>query len=122
MFATKINLRDLLIAVGILACAGLLFCAPLFFRSPGAVLVITTPDRTMEYDLSHDREIKLTSRGIELLIVIKDGAARVQRSTCPDGICRSGALSDRGDTTVCAPAGVRLGVRGGDGNVDFVAG
>ena len=61
--------------------------------------------------------------GDKPIIKIVDGKAFVRESSCPDGVCiSSGAISKTGETIICAPAGVSLTVKGGDGNVDFVAG
>ncbi len=122
MFRTHVGFRDLIAALTVVVLAVLLLCLPLLFSEEGGILVVTTPDGTAEYDLSVSQEIRVTSRGIELVIVIENGTARVASSTCPDGICLVGTLSRGGDTVICAPAGVRLLVKGGDGDVDFVAG
>ncbi len=122
VFRTHVGFRDLIAAVAVVALAVLLLCLPLFFAEEGRILVISTPDGNAEYDLSVPQEIRIASRGIELVIVIENGTARVASSTCPDGICLVGTLSRGGDTVICAPAGVRLLVKGGDGDVDFVAG
>jgi hypothetical protein len=77
----------------------------------------------MLYPLSQNDCFEIVSQGITLSVVIEDGAAYVKESTCPDGVCRSTrSISKSGETVLCAPAGVTLTVRGGDGDVDFVAG
>ncbi len=122
MFLTKWNLRDLAAVGAVLLMAALLICLPLLWKEEGEILVITTPDGSEEYALSGDREIPVTSRGITLTVTIREGAAYVSSSTCPDHACMSTTLREGGDTAVCAPAGVRLLIKGGDGDVDFVAG
>lgn len=123
MFRTKVTLSDLLAAAFVvtLACAVLLL--PLAWRKKGNVLVVTTSDGSTEYSLAQDREFYVRSNGITLCIVIKDGMAYVKESDCKDGVCRSsGKISKNGESIICAPAGVRIMVKGGESNVDFVAG
>ncbi len=123
MFRTKPSFGDLIAAVAVLLIAVLLIWHPWQGRADGEILVIVTPDETIEYALSENRTIELESRGIHLCIEIVDGKAFVRESNCPDGVCvASASISKTGETILCAPAGVSLMVKGGDGDVDFVAG
>lgn len=123
MFRTKFGLGDIIAAVAVLLVATLLLWHPWQTRGAGEILVITTPDQSFEYSLSENRSLDIESRGVHLCIEIVDGKAFVRESSCPDGVCiSSGAISKTGETIICAPAGVSLAVKGGDGNVDFVAG
>ena len=123
MFRTKPSFGDLIAAVAVLLIAVLLIWHPWQGRADGEILVIVTPDETIEYTLSENRTIELESRGIHLCIEIADGKAFVRESDCPDGVCvASASISRTGETILCAPAGVSLTVKGGDGDVDFVAG
>lgn len=123
MFRTKPSFGDLIAAVAVLLIAVLLVWHPWQGRADGEILVIVTPDETIEYALSENRTIELESRGIHLCIEIVDGKAFVRESNCPDGVCvASASISRTGETILCAPAGVSLMVKGGDGDVDFVAG
>ena len=123
MFRTKPSFGDLIAAVAVLLIAVLLIWHPWQGRADGEILVIVTPDETIEYALSENRTIELESRGVHLCIEIADGKAFVRESDCPDGVCvASASISRTGETILCAPAGVSLMVKGGDGDVDFVAG
>ncbi len=123
MFRTRFNWHDVLAALGVVLLACAIFLLPLLWRREGQVLVVTMPDGSTAYSLSEDREISVTSNGITLVVVIRDGAAYVKSSECPDGVCvSSGRISRGGESIVCAPAGVRLQVKGGGEHVDFVAG
>lgn len=123
MVRTKCSPWDFFAMGLVLLAALLLLILPLLLREDGQLLVVETPDGTETYDLSVDRELTVTSNGITLTVVIEDGEARVRHSDCPDAICRSsGAISEGGETILCAPAGVRLTVKGGGDGVDFVAG
>ncbi|MBQ8310003.1 MAG: NusG domain II-containing protein [Clostridia bacterium] len=123
MFRTRVTVRDAIAVAVVLFAACLLLWAPWQSRADGAFLVITTPDGTSEYALSENREIEINSQGIVLIAVIENGAAYVRESDCPDGVCRvGGRIFKSGESILCAPAGIRLSIKGGDGNVDYVAG
>lgn len=122
--STRITWADWIAAAAVLLSALLLLIPVLAHPAPGKVLVITTPEGSAEYPLSQDRELEIVSRGITLHIVISDGCAHVSESNCPDRVCvAGGSISRVGETVVCAPAGVRLTVKGGSADDDdFVAG
>ena len=123
MFRTKPSLGDLIAAVAVLLVAALLIWHPWQGRVDGEILVIVTPDETIEYALSENHTLEIESRGVHLCIEIADGKAFVRESDCPDGVCvASASISRTGETIICAPAGVSITVKGGDGDVDFVAG
>lgn len=123
MFRTRIGIRDLIVAIGVCLLACLLLFSPLLWRERGTTLLISTPSGTKEYTLAENREIEVISGEYTLCIEICDGAARVRESNCPDGVClATPSVSRAGESVICAPAGVRLQVKGGDSNVDFVAG
>jgi hypothetical protein len=123
MFSHRISYRDWIAFAAVLLLAALLAILPLLTARTGALLVVTTPEGEMLYPLSQNDCFEIVSQGITLSVVIEDGAAYVKESTCPDGVCRSTrSISKSGETVLCAPAGVTLTVRGGDGDVDFVAG
>lgn len=123
MFRTRPSIWDVITAVGVILIAILLLLSPLLWRESGTILVVSSPNGTQEYTLAENREIEITSGEYTLCIEICDGAARVKESNCPDGIClATPAVSRAGESVICAPAGVRLSVKGGDSDVDFVAG
>ena len=123
MLSTKPNFRDLVIAAIVLLLALSLFLLPLLFRGEGKTVVITYGDVTETYLLSEERTIEITSDDIHLTVKIGGGAVWVEEADCPDLVClHSGKISKSGDVILCVPAGVRILVRGGDDDVDFVAG
>ncbi len=123
MFRTKLSFGDAIAAVAVLLVAVLLLWHPWQKKDAGKTVVIVTPDETMEYSLSKDTAIHIESRGVHLCIEISNGKAYVSKSDCADRVCESSApISKTGETIICAPAGVSLVVKGGDGDVDFVAG
>ena len=123
MFRTKLAFFDFCVVLFVLLLAGVLFWHPWQVRERGETLVITTSTESTEYTLSKDRRIELSSNGIALCVVIENGSAYVLHSECDDGVCvASGAVSKVGEGILCAPAGVSIRVKGGSGDVDFVAG
>ncbi len=123
MFRTKMNGRDFVAAGLVLAAALLLLLLPLLWREEAAVLEVSTPAGTKTYSLAEDRSFAVASGEICLTVEIREGRVRVRESNCPDGVCRaSREIASSGESILCAPGGIRLLVRGGDGDVDFVAG
>ena len=123
MFSTRVTVRDAIAVAVVLFAALFFFIAPWQSREFGTTLVIASPNGTAEYTLSENREIALSSQGVSLTVMIENGVAYVRESSCPDGVCRtSGRISKSGETILCAPAGVRLSVKGGASDVDHVAG
>ena len=123
MFQTKGSRTDLSVSIFVTLLAIFILLLPLFFSESGATLAVSSEAGTERYPLSVDREIEIHSNGHTLTVQIRNGKACVLSGSCPDGVClASGWIHQSGQTVVCAPAGVRLLIEGGDGNVDFVAG
>ena len=129
MFRTRFSFADVLVMLSVLLIASLLLFGS--FRSSGndssdLRLVVRTPTETLTYPLSADRTVTVSSGNITLTVEIRDGRARVSDSDCPDKICqRTGWISRKGETVICAPAAVRLTVtdpKGGVGDADSVIG
>lgn len=129
MFRTRFSFADALVILSVLSVAALLLLG--FLRSAETassenLLVIRTPTETLTYPLSADRTVTVSSGNITLTVEIRDGRARVSDSDCPDKICqRTGWISRKGETVICAPAAVRLTVtdpKGGVGDADSVIG
>lgn len=129
MFRTRFSFADVLVMLSVLLIASLLLFGS--FRSSGndssdLRLVIRTQSEVLSYPLSSDRTIPVASGGYTLTVEIRDGRARVSDSNCPDKICqRTGWISRKGETVICAPAAVRLTVtdrRGGADDADSVIG
>ena len=129
MFRTRFSFADVLVMLSVLLIASLLLFGS--FRSSGndssdLRLVIRTQSEVLSYPLSSDRTIPVASGGYTLTVEIRDGRARVSDSDCPDKICqRTGWISRKGETVICAPAAVRLtdtDPKGGVGDADSVIG
>ena len=126
MFRTRVCAADGILVFVVVALAGLLLALPFLQSRSGASLIVSTANGSESYPLSENRRIAVSSGGISLTVEILDGRARVSESNCPDGVCMaSGWIGRPGQSVVCAPAGVRLLIAGGEkggSEVDFVAG
>ncbi len=121
---THLRRGDIAIIALVLCAALLLVLLPLLRSTDGsAVLTVSFSDGSEQtYPLADDRTLTLTGNGHTLTVTIEEGAVRVIESTCPDGICRMGAISRHGEMLVCAPAGIALTVRSQGGDVDAILG
>ena len=123
MLSTKPNARDAVIAAAVLFLALALFLIPLLMRKEGNTVLLTYGETTETYSLNVDRTIELTSNGYHLTVKIEGGEVWVEDADCPDLVCKhTGKISKSGDGILCVPAGVRILVKGGGDDVDFVAG
>lgn len=60
---------------------------------------------------------------VQNIIEIDDRTVRFSESTCPDKVCiRTGTLTRAGQTAVCLPNRVIVRLRGGEPEVDAIAG
>lgn len=88
----------------------------------GATVTIVTPSETKTLPLSEDATLNIVGKNDHHLTVqVKDGAARVVESDCPDRVCvNSGWLSRAGSSAACVPAGVLVRIDG-EAEVDAIA-
>ena len=123
MLSTKPNARDGIIAAVVLLLALALLLLPFLSHKAGNSVVITYGNTTETYALDVNRTIEITSNGVHLTIRIDGGAVWVEDADCPDLVCKhTGKISRSGDVILCVPAGLRILVKGGTDEVDFVAG
>lgn len=80
--------------------------------SGSAVTVTIDGTQTGTYALDRDQIVPLVGHdGFSLTLVIADGRAHVEDSTCPDLICQHhSAISRSGQQIVCLPARIILSV------------
>ncbi len=95
-------------------------------RSAGGQVVVTVGGQELgRWLLVEDRTLPVQGAGgFSLTLVIQDGAAWVEGSTCPDLICQHHSpIQNRGESIVCLPGQVVITVAGGSGEeVDAIAG
>lgn len=78
-----------------------------------AVLVEVTGRPPLVWPLDVDRVERLQAGGVSMVLEVRDGRVRVQRSDCPERWCvRTGWIDRPGQSIVCVPARVVVTVVG----------
>ena len=97
--------NDVILICALLVIALIAGAALLFFKAAGdTVSVKIDGEIVAEYPLSEDLEVKIESEGGYNLLIIEDGKARVERASCPDGICSAHRpISREGESIICLP-------------------
>ncbi len=125
MFRSRISFPDVFVTAICLLLAALLLLLPLLGSREQQLLVVSTPDGETSYPLDIPATFTVCGNGHTLTVTIANGQASVTASDCRDGVClATPAISESGQTILCAPAGICLLIRrkGGSPNVDFIAG
>ena len=84
----------------------LVLAAVLLLRSPGGTVQVRVAGAvTAGYPLDRDASYTITgANGGTNLLVIEDGAARIEEASCPDGVCvHTGRIRRNGQSIVCLP-------------------
>lgn len=105
-----------MILLGILAASFLLILVGTrIFKTPGhTVLVSVDGKAAVSFDLSEERtyEIEGYNGGTNLLI-IKNGSAYLEDSSCPDHLCeKMGKIDSVGESIICLPNRVTVEIVG----------
>lgn len=113
--APLVSKSDIVFAAALLAAAAL--CALLAWSRPAGASVVFRRDGEIVERLPLDRDAVFTIDGAyENVFEIRDGKARVIRTTCPNHQCeRMGAISRSGSSIICAPNRTSASIEGGDG-------
>lgn len=88
-----------------------------FPRPSGVQAVVTRGGAELgRYALDTPARLSIQgANGFSLTLVIADGQARVENSTCPDLICQHHApVSNAGESIICLPGQVTITVKGGE--------
>lgn len=122
--ARRFCIGDVIVMLAVLLLSASLFAGFLSLGEGDRVEIEVNGEVVQTLSLKQEESYELTANGITLLICIEDGGVFVARADCPDRICEStGRITRGGASIVCAPAGVLIRVvRGGESNVDFIAG
>ena len=117
--------NDIIFIAALLAVVMAVGLIYFFCRAEGDTVTVTVDGAPFgTYSLSEDRtvEIRTGENGEELnLLIIEDGRARVERATCPDGICAAHRpISREGESIVCLPHRVVITVKTTDANAPDV--
>lgn len=109
----------------LLACLALAVWLLLPRRAGTQVVVTRGGEELGRYALDTPTQVPVQgANGFSLTLVVEDGQARVEDSTCPDLICQRHAPVDRaGESIICLPGQVSITVEGGgDLDQDAVSG
>ena len=94
----------LFIAVLLFLCAAAALGLYVFREDGDTVTVSIDGQLYAEYPLTEDCVVELISDGGFNRLVIEDGYAYVEESSCPDGICSSHRpISHNGESIICLP-------------------
>lgn len=111
-------------AAAILAAALSLFLLRGLLQQDGAVVAVYVDgEKTAEYSLDRNDEIRLPSAdGGYNVLVIQDGAADVTEADCPDKTCvNSRAIRHTGESITCLPHRTQFIIEGaGEPEVDLM--
>ena len=97
--------NDIILIAALVVLAVVAGAALLLFKPEGdTVSVSVSGEVVAEYPLSEDLEVEIKSGEGYNVLVIKDGKARVERASCPDGICAAHRpISLDGQSIICLP-------------------
>ena len=113
------------VAILLVICLAVALIFALFFSDRGSVAEIEVDGEVVAtLSLDEDSTKTVTSRGITLVIAVEKGEVFIKSADCEDLVClHTGRISASGTSIVCAPAGVVIRVvKGGESDVDFIAG
>lgn len=105
MDSFRLRKADLLLLAAALVF-GAVLAAVLLLRSPGGTVQVRVAGAvTAAYPLDVDASYTITgANGGTNLLVIEDGAARIEEASCPDGVCvHTGRIRRNGQSIVCLP-------------------
>lgn len=106
MKSFKLRKADLLLLAAALVFGAVLAAVLLLLRSPGGTVQVRVAGAvTAGYPLDVDASYTITgANGGTNLLVIEDGAARIEEASCPDGVCvHTGRIRRNGQSIVCLP-------------------
>ncbi|MBP5331154.1 MAG: NusG domain II-containing protein [Lachnospiraceae bacterium] len=110
--------QDILIYITVLLLAGAAYLIHTgTHRDPGMTVLVTVDGRqTIVCPLSHDLETTVSGYdGGELRLVISEGKAYVESSSCPDKICvKHSPVSHAEESIICLPNRVVVEILAGE--------
>ncbi len=106
---------DAVIAAAMI-CGAVTAFAKVDTMRPDRVVVYRQNTIIAEYPLKDDVSFTVNGKIGEVGIEIKNGAANINRATCPKGICElSGAISAPNVRLICAPNNIMVEIRSNGG-------
>ena len=126
MRTKRVGRSDLLLIAALLL-TGLIMSSLIFFhRQDGRQAVVRVDGQIVaQLPLAQDARYPVEFEGaVTNVLVIQDGAVRMEEADCPDHLCiHRGAIRYAGDSIVCLPNKVVVEISGEDAlNLDAVSG
>ncbi len=118
--------NDWIFILSLLLIVSLAGVALFFLRGEGDTVIVTVEGEIYgTYPLDRDITVEIRTGYEERnVLVIREGKARVEEATCPDGICAAHKpISREGESIVCLPHRVVITVHAenGDQEPDIIA-
>lgn len=118
--------NDWIFILSLLLIVSLAGVALFFLRGEGDTVIVTVEGEIYgTYPLDRDITVEIRTGYEERnVLVIREGKARVEEATCPDGICAAHRpISREGESIVCLPHRVVITVHAenGDQEPDIIA-
>lgn len=110
----KLKSGDIIVTVTVLVTA-LVLLINSFAYDMGDRFYVKCDGNVSEYPLDKDRTVTLQNNGITLVLEVKENSVSVTDADCPDRLCeRAHGISRIGETIVCLPARVVIGISEGE--------
>lgn len=125
MIKKYLRIGDVIVAFAVIASALVLSMFMQKNSSDGEAFYIKTESGEYVYPLDEDMVTKFESNGVSLTVEARDGKVGVVASECADGLCeKRGFISKSGETVVCLPSKVVIGIvpKKESGDADAVVG
>ncbi len=113
----RMNKRDgILLGAAVMAALIWIMARSVTARSGAEVVISVDGREEAVYSLYEDRtETIRGAEGLDNVLEIRNGKARVKEAGCPDRLCvRQGTISKEGESIVCLPNRVVITVRRGE--------
>ena len=118
MIKKLIRPGDIIVTAAVLVVALVLGIAFAWHQSAADTFYINYDGETVEYPLAEDGIYSITSNGIGIVVKSENCEVSVISSECPDRLCvKASAISNPGETIVCLPAKVVVGIKASQGGV-----
>lgn len=124
---TRVTVSDILLLAGFVLLAVLLLLTRHTAADNASLsFTVLTEEGKKQYPLQENMQFSVTSNGITLTVVCKNGQVSVTDSGCSDRICvRTGWIGKPGESIVCLPAKIAITVTTGEkeaSDEDFIIG
>ena len=112
----KLKPGDVIVIIAVLVLSLVLLTGNFVFKGKsGDCFYVKCNGEITEYPLDKDRTITIQNNGITLVLEVKENSVSVTDADCPDRLCeRAHGISRIGETIVCLPARVVIGISEGE--------